>query len=50
MARQTRRFDAVETVQKPVRLKFKLKSGETVYFKAFKVVEKKKAVRPRKKK
>jgi hypothetical protein len=50
MPRQTPRFDAVETVQVPVKLKFKLKSGETVFFKAFKVVEKKKSVRVRKKK
>lgn len=49
MANHRRSFVAVETVQKPVKLKFKLKTGETVYFKAFKVVEKK-AVRSRKKK
>jgi hypothetical protein len=50
MAHQTRRFDAVQTVRKPVRIKLKTKSGQTVYFKAFKVVAKKKPVRSRTKK
>lgn len=39
------RFAAVKTVQKPTRVKFKTKSGETVSFRALKTVEKKVSVR-----
>ena len=41
MARQNVQFVAVETERKPVRVKFKTKSGETVSFKALRTVEKK---------
>ncbi len=40
MAKKIVRFVAVETVKKPVRVKFKTKSGETVYFKALKTLKK----------
>jgi hypothetical protein len=45
MAKAMVRFFAVKTVKKPVRVKFKTKSGETVYFKALKTVKKTEAVR-----
>jgi len=44
MVKQNVSFVAVETVKKPVRVKFKTKSGETVSFKALRTVRKKKAV------
>jgi len=45
MAKENVRFVAVKTTQKPVKIKFKTKSGETVSFKALKTVEKKQVVR-----
>jgi hypothetical protein len=45
MAKENVRFAAVKTVQKPTRVKFKTKSGETVSFRALKTVEKKVSVR-----
>jgi hypothetical protein len=42
MATRNMRFVAVETIKKPILLKFKTKSGNTVFFKAVKTVEKKK--------
>jgi hypothetical protein len=50
MARQNVQFVAVKTARKPVRLKFKSKSGETVSFKALQTVENRKVVRFRSKK
>lgn len=45
MPKQNVRFVAVQTVRKPVTVKFKTKSGKTVSFKAVKTVEKKTPVR-----
>jgi hypothetical protein len=45
MAKANVRFVAVKTVQKPVRVKFKTKSGKTVSFKALKIVKKREVVR-----
>ena len=45
MARESVRFIAVETVKKPVRVKFKTKSGKTVSFKALKTLKKRQVVR-----
>lgn len=39
MAKEIVRFVAVKTVKKPVTVKFKTKSGETVSFKALKTVK-----------
>jgi hypothetical protein len=50
MARENVRFVAVKTITKPVRVKFKTKSGETVSFKALRTVEKKEFVKFRSKK
>lgn len=50
MARQNVSFNAVKTVKKPVRVKFKTKSGETVSFRALRTVKKKENVRFRAKK
>jgi hypothetical protein len=50
MAKENVRFTAIRTVQKPARLKFKTKSGETVSFKALKTVRRKEEVRFRAKK
>jgi hypothetical protein len=50
MSKQVRKFHAVETVKKPVRVKFELKSGKTIFIKAYKVVEKKTFNRSRTKK
>jgi hypothetical protein len=50
MASRNVRFSAVKTVQKPARVKFKTKSGETVSFKALKTVKQKEVVRFRAKK
>jgi hypothetical protein len=44
MARETVRFIAVKTVKKPVRVKFKTKSGKTVSFKALKTFKKRQVV------
>jgi hypothetical protein len=41
MARENARFAAVETVQRPVWLKFKTKSDKTVFIRALKIVKKK---------
>jgi hypothetical protein len=40
MAKAMLKFVAVKTVTKPVRVKFKMKSGKTVYFKALKTLKK----------
>jgi len=40
MAKEIVRYVAVKTVTKPVRVKFKMKSGKTVYFKALKTFKK----------
>jgi hypothetical protein len=50
MSSRIAKFTATETVAKPTRVKFKTKSGETVSFKAFKTVERKRTVRFRSKK
>jgi hypothetical protein len=50
MANQNVRFDAVKTVKKPATVKFKTKSGKTVFFKALKIERKKVAVHFRAKK
>jgi len=50
MARQNVSFVVVKTVKKPARVKFKTKSGETVFFKALKTVRKKKVIHFRAKK
>jgi hypothetical protein len=50
MANQNVRFDAVKTVKKPVTLKFKTKSGKTVFIKALKIERKRVPVRSRSKK
>jgi hypothetical protein len=50
MSKETMRFEAVKTAQKPVRLKFKTKTGQTVYFKAVKTVKSPDVVRLRAKK
>jgi hypothetical protein len=50
MANQNARFDAIKTVTKPAKVKFKTLSGETVSFKALKTVRKKVVVRFRAKK
>ncbi|MGC2324062.1 MAG: hypothetical protein WA463_15630 [Terriglobales bacterium] len=44
MATRNVRFVATKTVAKPTRVRFKTKSGETVFFKAIKTVKVKKAV------
>lgn len=49
MGNKNVRFDAIKTITKPARVKFKTKSGKTVSFKALKTFEKKVAVRFRKK-
>lgn len=41
MATQNFKFTAIKTIKKPVRVKFKTKSGKTVSFKAVKTIEKK---------
>jgi len=41
MASRNIRFVAVKTVQKPARVKFTTKSGETVFFQAVKTVKQK---------
>ncbi len=43
MANHTARFESVKTVAKPTTLKFKTKSGETVYIKALRTYAKKRA-------
>jgi hypothetical protein len=40
MANQNARFSAVKTVKKPATVKFKTKSGKTVFIKALKIVQK----------
>jgi hypothetical protein len=50
MPKQNVRFVAVKTIKKPVRVKFKTKSGKTVSFKAVKTFEKKAPVHFRAKK
>jgi len=45
MARESVRFIAVKTVKKPVRVKFKTKSGKTVSFKALKTLKKRQVAR-----
>jgi hypothetical protein len=50
MAKETVRFIAVKTVQKPATVKFKTKSGKTVSFKALKTVRKREVVKFRAKK
>jgi hypothetical protein len=50
MANQNVRFDAVKTVKKPMTLKFKTKSGKTVFIKALKIERKKATVHFRAKK
>ena len=50
MANRNVRFVAVRTVKKPATVKFKTKSGETVFFKALKTVSRKQVVRFRAKK
>jgi hypothetical protein len=47
MARENVRFNAIITVKKPTRVKFKTKSGKTVSFKAVKTLRKREAVRLR---
>ncbi len=47
MGRETVRFVAIKTVQKPATVKFRTKSGETVSFKALKTVKKKEVVQSR---
>jgi len=50
MANKNIRSAAYKTVAKPIRVKFKTKSGETVYIRALKTVQQKVNVRPRSKK
>jgi hypothetical protein len=50
MATQNIRFDAPKIVRKPVTVKFKTKSGKTVFFKALKIEQKRVSVRFRSKK
>jgi len=50
IANQNLRFSAVKTVKKPATVKFKTKSGKTVFFKALKIVRKRVGVRFRAKK
>jgi len=50
MPKQKVSFVAVETVKKPVRVKFKTRSGGAVYIKALRTVRKRKAIRSRTKK
>jgi len=50
MGKENVRFAAVKTTRKPVGIKFKTKSGQTVSFKALKTVKKQQAVRFRAKK
>ena len=50
MASRNVRFDAVKTVKKPATVKFKTKSGKTVFFKALKIERKRVAVHFRAKK
>jgi predicted sulfurtransferase len=45
MARRNVRFAAIKTIKKPTTLKFKTKSGETVSFKALRILKKKEVVR-----
>jgi hypothetical protein len=44
MAKQSVKFAAFETVKRPIRLKFKTKSGKTVFIRALKIVKKKQAI------
>jgi hypothetical protein len=44
------RFVTIRTLKKPIRVKFKTKSGETVSFKAIKTVPRKEVTRSRAKK
>jgi hypothetical protein len=50
MSKETVRFVAVKTAQKPVQLKFKTKAGRTVSFKALKTVKRPVVIRFRAKK
>ena len=50
MATQNIRFDAPKIVRKPVTVKFKTKSGKTVFFKALKIEQERVSVRFRSKK
>jgi hypothetical protein len=45
MSKQNLKFVASRTIQKPIRVKFRTKSGKTVSFKAVKTFEKKTVVR-----
>jgi hypothetical protein len=44
MAKQNVSFVAFKTVKKPVRVKFKTKSGKTVSFRGLKIVKKRQTV------
>jgi hypothetical protein len=50
MANQNARFDALKIVRKPVTVKYKTKSGKTVFFKAVKTEQKRVAAHLRTKK
>ena len=50
MGKENIRFIAIKTARKPVEIKFKTKSGQTVSFKALKTVKKPEVVRFRTKK
>ncbi len=50
MATQNVRFDVPKIVRKPVTVKFKTKTGKTVFFKALKIEQKRVSVRLRSKK
>jgi len=50
MANQNVRFDSLKIVRKPVTVKYKTKTGKTVFFKALKIEQKRVSVRLRSKK
>jgi len=47
MAKQNVSFVAFKTVKKPIRVKFKTKSGKTVFIRALKIVKKRRTIRSR---
>jgi len=47
MAKRNSKFDGIKVIAKPVRIKFKTKSGKTVYLNAIRTFEQKKVVRSR---